>query len=315
MPDFSLYRVDLDTPQPNGRLGESPRAAFTKYNDLLDALGATVDNVGLVEPTSPQPYQVWIDTSVDPALIKRRNADNTGWVTIGEALQTFGTAASLDTGTAAGEVPTNGDLAPMFDARLPRFATVPTIYVGDLIAVDADGRLYQWDSGSSTYLVVVTAAGEVSYDNSASGLVATDAQAAIDELSSGSVPVGTIIDFAGSGTPAGFLLCPTTPTTVSRTTYARLFAVIGTLWGAGDGSTTFGIPYFENGYTAVSWPSNPGGTTQGVVQSHVHGIGAPNAAASVGGTVLGHNSTTGGATGQSGDNMAAGRGVRKCIRY
>ncbi|MCG3744426.1 hypothetical protein EXA18_13185 [Vibrio cincinnatiensis] len=39
MPDLSLYKVDLDTPQPNGRNGESPRAAFTKYNDALDEIG------------------------------------------------------------------------------------------------------------------------------------------------------------------------------------------------------------------------------------------------------------------------------------
>lgn len=39
MPDLSLYKVDLDTPQPNGRNGESPRTAFTKYNDALDEIG------------------------------------------------------------------------------------------------------------------------------------------------------------------------------------------------------------------------------------------------------------------------------------
>lgn len=38
MPDLSAYKVDLDTPQPNGRLGESPRTAFTKQNDLTDRL-------------------------------------------------------------------------------------------------------------------------------------------------------------------------------------------------------------------------------------------------------------------------------------
>ncbi len=43
MPDFSIYKVDLDAPQPNGRRGESPRSAFGKYNNLTDELAAELD--------------------------------------------------------------------------------------------------------------------------------------------------------------------------------------------------------------------------------------------------------------------------------
>ena len=93
MADFSLYQVDLDTPQPNGRKGESPRAAFTKYNDFLAALGSMVDSVSSSAPSSPSPYMTWIDTSVDPAMLRRRNAANDAWVEIGPALASFGTAA------------------------------------------------------------------------------------------------------------------------------------------------------------------------------------------------------------------------------
>lgn len=64
-------------------------------------------------------------------------------------------------------------------------------------------------------------------------------------------PTGTIIAFAGSAAPAGFLACPAVATNISRITYEALFAAIGTLWGAGDGSTTFGMPFFPVGYTAV----------------------------------------------------------------
>lgn len=52
--------------------------------------------------------------------------------------------------------------------------------------------------------------------------------------------VGIILPFGGSSAPAGFLLCD--GTAVSRTTYADLFAAIGTTWGVGDGSTTFNVP-------------------------------------------------------------------------
>ena len=54
------------------------------------------------------------------------------------------------------------------------------------------------------------------------------------------VPAGTVIAFAGAATPAGYLLCDGSQQ--SRTTYAALFAVVGTTYGAGDGSTTFNLP-------------------------------------------------------------------------
>lgn len=54
------------------------------------------------------------------------------------------------------------------------------------------------------------------------------------------LPAGTIIPFAGNVVPDGFLIC--NGAAVSRTTYASLFASIGTLYGTGDGFTTFNLP-------------------------------------------------------------------------
>lgn len=45
------------------------------------------------------------------------------------------------------------------------------------------------------------------------------------------VPVGTVLDFAGTNPPQYYLLC--NGQEVSRTDYAELFDVIGTTWGAG----------------------------------------------------------------------------------
>lgn len=44
--------------------------------------------------------------------------------------------------------------------------------------------------------------------------------------------------------PTGYLLCD--GSAVSRTNYAGLFAVIGTSYGGGDGSTTFNVPDFRD---------------------------------------------------------------------
>jgi len=53
-------------------------------------------------------------------------------------------------------------------------------------------------------------------------------------------PSGAVMCFAGSTAPLGWLIC--NGAAVSRTTYAALFAVISTTYGAGDGSTTFNLP-------------------------------------------------------------------------
>lgn len=53
-------------------------------------------------------------------------------------------------------------------------------------------------------------------------------------------PAGNIVITARTTAPTGWLLCQ--GQVVSRTTYATLFAAIGTTYGAGDGSTTFGVP-------------------------------------------------------------------------
>ena len=53
-------------------------------------------------------------------------------------------------------------------------------------------------------------------------------------------PVGSIQAYGGSSAPWGWLLCQ--GQAVSRATYAELFGVIGTSFGAGDGSTTFNVP-------------------------------------------------------------------------
>jgi len=51
---------------------------------------------------------------------------------------------------------------------------------------------------------------------------------------------GMMLNYGGSFAPAGWLLC--NGAAVSRSTYAALFAVIGSSFGAGDGSTTFNVP-------------------------------------------------------------------------
>ena len=68
-------------------------------------------------------------------------------------------------------------------------------------------------------------------------------------------PVGSVIYFAGSAAPEGYLVCD--GSLVNRRTYAALFAVIGTTYGAGNGSTTFALPDLRD---RVAWGSTDPGT-------------------------------------------------------
>lgn len=73
------------------------------------------------------------------------------------------------------------------------------------------------------------------------------------------VPTGAVIPFAGSAAPTGWLLCY--GQAVNRTTYATLFALIGSTYGAGDGSTTFNLPDLRG--RAVAGVGNMGGAESG----------------------------------------------------
>jgi microcystin-dependent protein len=54
------------------------------------------------------------------------------------------------------------------------------------------------------------------------------------------IPTATIIPWSTASVPTGFLEC--NGQAVSRSTYSALFAIVGTTYGAGDGSSTFNVP-------------------------------------------------------------------------
>lgn len=62
----------------------------------------------------------------------------------------------------------------------------------------------------------------------------------INVKASDTLPIGAIVSYASATAPTGWLVCD--GQAISRTTYANLFAVISTQYGAGDGSTTFNVP-------------------------------------------------------------------------
>lgn len=86
-----------------------------------------------------------------------------------------------------------------------------------------------------------------------------------------SVPIGAISQYAGATAPAGWLLCR--GDAVSRVTYKSLYEVIGTTYGAGDGSTTFNLPDLQQRFPLGKAAAGTGaalGATGGTID-HTHG--------------------------------------------
>lgn len=125
------------------------------------------------------------------------------------------------------------------------------------VSVPGSGALSMSETlGSGPYTIEFTeeadpqdvSASEITYDNTESGMTATNVQDAITELSTApkggsGVPVGSVFWLATQIAPEGYLICD--GSAVSRTEYADLFAAIGTTFGTGDGSTTFALPNLQ----------------------------------------------------------------------
>lgn len=94
----------------------------------------------------------------------------------------------------------------------------------------------------------------------------TDA-VSLGQLQNGT-PVGAVIDYAGSNAPATWMFAY--GQAVSRTTYAALFAAIGTTYGAGNGSTTFNLPDLRG--RVVAGKDDMGGSAANRITGAISGI-------------------------------------------
>lgn len=82
---------------------------------------------------------------------------------------------------------------------------------------------------------------------------------AIDEfvplIEGGVIPLGAIMWFCNQRVPAGYLLCD--GSAISRNKYQQLFRAIGTIYGSGDGQTTFNLPNLVGRFCRGWGPDSP----------------------------------------------------------
>lgn len=173
------------------------------------------------------------------------SGDVTSSYTVGMRVEAYGTTM----GTLYGTITASSYSAPnttvtvsldsgSLTANLSRVSVGldPTNKPLDVSAVDDAFDL----AGDNTVTGENTFSGGVSFSSGATFTGSVDFQSSVTFATSISVPAGSIIPYAGTSAPTGWLLCY--GQAVSRTTYSDLFSAIGTTYGSGDGSTTFNVP-------------------------------------------------------------------------
>lgn len=121
------------------------------------------------------------------------------------------------------------------------------------------------------------------------------------------VPTGSMFQWPTATAPSGYLLCDGAG--VDRTVYANLYAIIGTLYGAGNGSTTFNVPDLRGRFALGKAASGTGSTLAGTGGSIDHTHTGPSHTHTLSGSTASdgshtHTFTTNGEAG--GANVAFG---------
>ena len=214
-------------------------------------LGAAMVQFGTTRgsdvPTSPANGQLWVDTSNNPPELKIYNGASFSLVSFlpSSAVITnpSGTAPSSPTlGQLWLDTSTTPDELKVYDGT--QFVRVDPL---GITQTAGDARYLQITTASTTYLPLAggTLTGTLTLDAAPTAdLQAATKKYVDDEIAgidtSDPTPSGTIIYTARTTAPTGYLKA--NGAAVSRTTYADLFTAIGTIYGSGDGSTTFNVP-------------------------------------------------------------------------
>ena len=125
------------------------------------------------------------------------------------------------------------------------------------------------------------------------------------------IPTATIVPWSDSSVPSGFLEC--NGAAVSRTTYSALFAIIGTTYGAGDGSTTFNVPDLQDNVAVGKSNNKALGSTGGAnTVTSTGNVGGSTANASLSTPQIASHSHSGAAGGTiANENPGNGQRARR----
>ena len=192
---------------------------YTSGGTVTDAnLNNLVDNATLLAGAITEQSPASPLSSVDVLLVSQSSAlKNVTAAVLFASPQPIG--ITTPSTVAATTLSTSG-LATVGTLTSTGLATAGSLSVGGTSA----------HTGAATFASTAAFTGAATFDGSAT----------FNGAVSGVIPAGTVVCRASANVPTGWLAC--NGQLVNRATYANLFADIAVAFGAGDGSTTFGLP-------------------------------------------------------------------------
>lgn len=148
---------------------------------------------------------------------------------------------AVETIDAHDHSPGKGTPVPASGISIDADLTLNSNKLTDVTSVNLDSQ--SSSLAASNVQAVYSVNGDLYYNNSSGTPVQITQGNSIASASSPLVPAGVVWPYGGSSAPTGFLMCD--GSAVSRTTYADLFAAVGTSFGPGDGATTFNLPNMQ----------------------------------------------------------------------
>jgi microcystin-dependent protein len=264
-------------------------------NNNFDALFS--NNSGAAEPSVTTAFMWWADTNNDQ--LKIRNAADSAFITVGTLSETnFGFALKAspaftgNVGVQAGSVSSlsvriSGDEDTGFysnnanDFSIATGGTRRAHFDTNGITIRDRKALRFRDSSNSNFVALrapSNAASDItltlpSSDGNANDVLQSDGSGNLSFTAlPQAVPTGSVHMMATTTVPSGYLKC--NGAAIDRTTYADLFAVIGTTHGAGNGSSTFNVPDLRGEFVR-GWDDSRGvdsGRNFGTAQSHTNAV-------------------------------------------
>jgi len=241
--------------------GASVRSDLNAVFDAIKTL-----NSGGSDPSNTAAFMPYVDTA-DSNNLKIRNAANDGFVTVGSVNSTNLGLLPRAGGTMTGQLLLNdsaGASAPAISfngdtntgifrvgSNTIGFATagVERVEISDSGLDMSNGLPIRFQDSSGAPFVALKSPASVSSnvtftlpgaDGSNGQMLQTNGSGALSFTTVSGVPSGSVFCMAVATVPSGYLEC--NGAAVSRTTYSVLFAVIGTAYGTGNGSSTFNLP-------------------------------------------------------------------------
>ena len=241
--------------------GASVRSDLNAVFDAIKTL-----NSGGSDPSNTAAFMPYVDTA-DSNNLKIRNAANNAFVTVGSVdsanlgllpraggTMTGQLLADDSAGASAPAISFDGDTDTgifRVAANTIGFATagVERVEISDAGLDMSNGLPIRFQDSSGAPFVALKSPSSVSSnvtftlpgaDGSNGQMLQTNGSGALSFTTVQGVPSGSVFCMAVATVPSGYLEC--NGAAVSRSTYAVLFAVIGTAYGTGNGSTTFNLP-------------------------------------------------------------------------